>query len=87
MNDLNVFIELKDTLTQLESVVEKLIIKSELDLQFAQDHIEELIKNAKDIDDSFEYLDEHSKDEELTEQQLKELNKIIAESNGNSNAR
>ena len=83
MNDLNVFVDLKNTLSQLENVVEKLILKAEIDLQFAQDHIGELITNAKDLEDCLDYLDKHSADEELSSEQLQQLEKIISEAKGN----
>lgn len=60
---LNMFVQITDSLVQLEGVIQKLILRSEAELKFVQDNIEGYVDNAMRLEKYQQSLRDRNKGE------------------------
>jgi hypothetical protein len=77
-NQLNMFVQITDSLQQLEDVIHKLILRSESELKFMEDNIAEYIYNAVRLEKYQQSLENRPK-EKMSKERLEKIEKMLEE--------
>lgn len=75
-NKAYLFITIKDSLKEMVNVLDIILHSTELKMKFFQDGLKPLMESAKSLQENQIYMAKHSDADELTNDQIKELEEI-----------
>ncbi len=75
-----ILMDVRDALVTLHHTISNLLIFEEIKMKHAESEISQLIESGKNLENFLNHIEEHSSDDELTPEELMELEKNYKES-------